>query len=392
MDENKDGFKYFITFLDDYTKVSEVEILRAKSEAFPAFRRYLMRNERGDFRCNRLRTDWGGEYSDHEFDRFRAESGIMWEPTASANPQQNGSSERLNQDLKGCVSTVLQETKLSYHFWPPLIIAANYLRNRRPTQLRKLTLYEAATGCKPNLKRLRPLGSYGWCIARKPVTGWKTGQNRIILEAPGRLVGYEGEHIYRMLLDNGKIYRTSQVVWGKIPPSFLRVKNPKLPEPLTVGGPSSTTTTPPPSQPAQGSATTSITIGGDEDDLTPLRPATNPMVPPPTPTPMAPSLTPAGTPPTPASTVTSSDTATDDAQREHSYLEDRDLSPDPLALLASIARESQEPKNYEEATSDSNPESNNWIEATEDEINSLMKNSTWELVDCPSIRKPLRGK
>ena len=86
INENKDRFKYFITFLNDYTKVLEVEILRAKSEVFPVFRRYLIRNERGDFRCNRLRTNWGGEYSNHKFDRFRAESGIIWEPTAPANP------------------------------------------------------------------------------------------------------------------------------------------------------------------------------------------------------------------------------------------------------------------------------------------------------------------
>ena len=57
MEETSDGFKYFITFLDDFTRLSQVELLRAKSETFAAFRRFLMRNERGDFRCNRLRTD-----------------------------------------------------------------------------------------------------------------------------------------------------------------------------------------------------------------------------------------------------------------------------------------------------------------------------------------------
>ena len=50
------------------------------------------------------------------------------------------------------------------------------------------------------------------------------------------------------------------------------------------------------------------------------------------------------------------------------------------------------PKNYREATSDDNPEQEEWVEATEDEIKSLMKNMTWDLVDCPKGRKPLKGK
>ena len=61
-------------------------------------------------------------------------------------------------------------------------------------------------------------------------------------------------------------------------------------------------------------------------------------------------------------------------------------------MLTSIVRELYEPKSYDEAVSDNNPDSDNWEDATEDEINSLMENGTWELVDCPSDRKPLRGK
>ena len=53
MGEIRDQFRYFITFLTDYIKSSEVKLLRAKGEAFEAFHRYMMRNEKGSFRCNR---------------------------------------------------------------------------------------------------------------------------------------------------------------------------------------------------------------------------------------------------------------------------------------------------------------------------------------------------
>ncbi len=38
---------------------SEVDFFRRKSEVFQAFQRYLARNERGDLRNHRFRTDRG---------------------------------------------------------------------------------------------------------------------------------------------------------------------------------------------------------------------------------------------------------------------------------------------------------------------------------------------
>ena len=106
----------------------------------------------------------------------------------------------------------MEETGLNMEYWPQLIIAASYLRNRRPTQGRKLTPYEAKTGVKPDLRHLRPLGSYSWYLARKPNTRWKTSQDRTITKAPTRLLGYEGDRIYKMLLANGRTFRTSKVI------------------------------------------------------------------------------------------------------------------------------------------------------------------------------------
>lgn len=70
------GGKYFIAFTDDWDKRSEVEVIESKSEAFPAFKRYQARNQRGDITVRRLRTDYGGEYEDYDFDVYRADQGI----------------------------------------------------------------------------------------------------------------------------------------------------------------------------------------------------------------------------------------------------------------------------------------------------------------------------
>lgn len=47
-----------------------------------------------------------------------------------------------------------------------------------------------------------------------------------------------------------------------------------------------------------------------------------------------------------------------------------------------------EPNSYQEALSD--PDSDKWIEAVEDEMISLKKNRSWVLVDIPKVQKAIR--
>ena len=203
--------KYFITFLDDWTKRSEVEIIESKSDAFPAFKRYQARNEHGETRISRLRTDYGGEYEDYAFDVYRADHGIMWEPTQPGNPEMNGAAERLGQTLFGMVSTIVEDSELDWDYWTELVLTANYLRNRSPVAGRTLTPFEAATGHKPRISHLRRIGTPGYATRRRPATGWKKGQDRA---NKGILVGYEGDHIYRLLMPDDSIARSAKVVWG----------------------------------------------------------------------------------------------------------------------------------------------------------------------------------
>ena len=61
------GARYYVTFLCDATKRSEAILLKEKSGVLPAFQGYCLRNEKGDKRVRRLRTDGGGEYDSKAF-------------------------------------------------------------------------------------------------------------------------------------------------------------------------------------------------------------------------------------------------------------------------------------------------------------------------------------
>lgn len=65
------GAKYFVTFLDNYTDGSNAHFLKPKDKTFPAFKTFKVQTERGPYIIRRLRTDYEGEYGDHDFRDFR---------------------------------------------------------------------------------------------------------------------------------------------------------------------------------------------------------------------------------------------------------------------------------------------------------------------------------
>lgn len=154
------GATYFVTFLCDATKTSEVVLLTKKSGVLPAFKGYCLHHEKGDKRVRRLRSDGGGEYDSHEFTKFRDEHGIVWEPIVPGNPQMNGAAERLGQTLHKMASTMLKDSGFNLRYWPELVLTANYFRNRGPVVGRSLTPYEADTGHKSLLGHLRRIRQF----------------------------------------------------------------------------------------------------------------------------------------------------------------------------------------------------------------------------------------
>ena len=204
------GAKHFVTFLDDYTEGSDVYFLKSKDETFPAFKNFKIQSERGTY-IIWLRTDYGGEYEDHDSRDFHFDPSIQWEPTVPGTPQQNGAAERLGQALMRKASTMLRGAGLFSRHWDEMVHTANYLRNRSPVTSKSITPYEAQ-GAKPNYTHLRIIGTTGYAANRVPPTGAMKLKERRTLCV---LVGYEGNHVYRMLHPNGNIICASNVDWNR---------------------------------------------------------------------------------------------------------------------------------------------------------------------------------
>jgi transposase InsO family protein len=83
-----EGNRYFITFIDDFSKKLWVYFLKEKSAAFIVFKNFkaLVENQSGH-KLVTLRSDRGSEYTSKEFDKYCMEQGIKHQFTAAYPPQ-----------------------------------------------------------------------------------------------------------------------------------------------------------------------------------------------------------------------------------------------------------------------------------------------------------------
>ena len=154
------GNRYFITFIDDYTRFTVVYFLKSKAGAFNAFQTYkALAENQCQTKVTTIRTDNGGEYCSKEWINFCNTHGIRHEYSVSYNPQQNGVAERRNRTLLDACQSMLQVAGLQNEYWQEGVATSCYLRNRSPHKvLGSNTPYFLWFKRKPHVGHLRIFG------------------------------------------------------------------------------------------------------------------------------------------------------------------------------------------------------------------------------------------
>jgi len=119
--------RYFITFIDDYSRYGYVYLLHKKSQAVDALEIYLNEVERQlDRKVKIIRFDRGDEYyrryNETEqqlgpFAKLLHKCGICAQYTMYDTPQQNGVSERRNRTLMDMIRSMLINSTLPISLW-----------------------------------------------------------------------------------------------------------------------------------------------------------------------------------------------------------------------------------------------------------------------------------
>ena len=155
------GNRYFITFVDEYSRMIWLYVIKMKSEAFEVFLKFKAKVERESGKLLKtLRTDGGGEFTSNRFESYCQANGIMHEVTAPYTPQHNALAERRNRTILNMVRSLLKEKKLPHKLWGEAASTAVYILNRCPTKVLKNEVpLKVWSGVKPAVGHLKVFGS-----------------------------------------------------------------------------------------------------------------------------------------------------------------------------------------------------------------------------------------
>ena len=154
----RDGFKYALSFVDDYTGVNMVYFLKQKSDTVEATQKFLA--DAAPFgKIKRVRTDNGTEFTSHKFESLLRKHTIKHETSAPYSPHQNGTVERAWRSLFDMARCLLLEAKLPKELWAYAVMTSAYIRNRCFSSRLGKTPFEALTGKRPNLANMHIFGS-----------------------------------------------------------------------------------------------------------------------------------------------------------------------------------------------------------------------------------------
>lgn len=152
--------KYFVLFIDDFSRKTWVYFLKEKSEVLKYFKNFkaLVEKESG-LKLQVVRSNRGGEFTSKEFQEFCDANGIRRFLTAPGSPQQNGVAERKNRIILNMVRSMMKTKNMPKEFWAQAVDCAVYLLNRCMTKaLTNKTPFEAWHGRKPAVSHLKVFG------------------------------------------------------------------------------------------------------------------------------------------------------------------------------------------------------------------------------------------
>lgn len=379
------GFRYFITLVDDFTRVTWTNLLSCKSnaltiiKAFTSMVKVHFNSSVQTFSYDNA-FELGGSY---EASVFFTENGILHQTTIPHTPQQNGVVERKHKHLLEISRALLFQSKLPTKYWGDCVLTTTYIINRLPSFVLNNSLpYEKLHGVSPTYDHMKSFGCL--CFATTPKTRRDKFQSRANAYV---FLGYScGKKGYRLLnLSNHSIFFSrDDVLHEHIFPYFSSFSPSTFPySPIDHVTPS-----PPVLFPSTSTSTYSLFLS--------LRSAPAPM------SPFSPSAHPCPSPSTPSPPCLSYPVFSTSAppirkstrvSHQPTYLKDYICSSASFPSVSDNSKVStatlhlHEPQFYQQAAS--HPA---WQEAMLKEFQALEANNTWDIIPFPPHKKHISCK
>ena len=357
------GSRYFVIFVDDFSRYTWIYLFKNRSELYQIYRDFTKMIETQFSKPIKVfRSDNAQEYKAHEFTSILHQFGIVPHSSCPGTSQQNGRAERKLRHILDVVRATTIAASTPSQFWGEAALTAVYTINRCPSPIvQNQTPYDLLFGYSPSYDLLRVFGCVCFVLLHDHERNKLQSRSRLCF-----FLGYGiGQKGYRCYDPISKRLRVSQnvVFWEHkmfyqlphVPISLIPPIDP-LPDLFLEESPTSLSESPP-----------SITdVPSHASDELPV-----PIIGVPTDT--APTVDPTG--PSDSHALRHSHQVT----TLPSHLRDFHC----FSALASL----QEPQTFHEASS--NPL---WQQAMKEELNALHKTGTLDMVDLPSGKSAIGCK
>ena len=154
-----DGFRYYVSFVDDYSHYIWFFRMKSKNEVQSIFLsfRTLVENLFNSKICY-FQSDWGGEF--RSFHKLFPSLGIHHRISCPHTHTQNGTVERRHRTIVETGLSLLSHSHAPQSYWTYAFSTATYLINRLPSPtLHNKSPYQLLYHSKPNYTFLRVFGS-----------------------------------------------------------------------------------------------------------------------------------------------------------------------------------------------------------------------------------------
>ncbi|XP_028799232.1 uncharacterized protein LOC114754600 [Neltuma alba] len=134
--KTRTGTRWFITFIDDHTRVTWVYLMKEKSETLQIFKNFhSFVKTQFQTPIKVLRSDNAKEYVSGAFREFLEEQGIHHQTLCVYTPQQNGVAEWKNRHLLEVTRAIMMERNVPSMFWGDAVLTVAYLINRMASKI-----------------------------------------------------------------------------------------------------------------------------------------------------------------------------------------------------------------------------------------------------------------
>jgi hypothetical protein len=163
------GKCYYVSFIDDKTRLADIWFLQKKHETLQVYKDFEVKiHTQFNRPIKILHSDYGGKYKGKEFILHLKKAGTLEKLTVHDMPQHNGIAKRFNCTVVEKVCAMLHTSGLPWTLWGEAAHHAVWVINHTTTKaLDGMTPFEAATGKKPDLCHVREWGEKVWVRLEK---------------------------------------------------------------------------------------------------------------------------------------------------------------------------------------------------------------------------------